>query len=160
MRSRSSHIDSPNPVDQNIPPSVCEFVRKRKPHWEVRHVTDVGLQGAADDTIFHWAQSDLSIVITFDEDFADARMYPAGSHAGVVRLRVWPTTIENTETALARLFDSVRRGRLAGESRDCRCGENPRQTICAAWIATSASGKNYPAVPSKCQQRAFPVKLR
>jgi hypothetical protein len=34
-------------------------------------------------------------------------MYPAGSHAGVVRLRVWPTTIENTETALARLFDSV-----------------------------------------------------
>ena len=40
-------------------------------------------------------------------DFADARMYPAGSHAGVVRLRVWPTTIENTETALARLFDSV-----------------------------------------------------
>jgi len=34
-------------------------------------------------------------------------MYPAGSHAGVVRLRVWPTTIENTESALARVFDSV-----------------------------------------------------
>jgi predicted nuclease of predicted toxin-antitoxin system len=67
----------------------------------------VGLQGATDDTIFRWAQSDLSIVITFDEDFADARMYPAGSHAGVVRLKVWPTTIENTEAALARLFDSV-----------------------------------------------------
>jgi predicted nuclease of predicted toxin-antitoxin system len=53
------------------------------------------------------AQSDVSIVVTFDEDFADARMYPAGSHAGVVRLRVWPTTVENTEKALARLFDSV-----------------------------------------------------
>ena len=100
--------------DQNIPPSVCEFVRKRKPHWEVRHVNDVGLQGAADDTIFNWAQSDLSIVITFDEDFADARMYPAGSHAGVVRLRVWPTTIENTEAALARLFDSVAEEDLQG----------------------------------------------
>jgi predicted nuclease of predicted toxin-antitoxin system len=48
-------------------------------------VTGVGLQGAADDVIFHWAQSDLSSVITLDEDFADARMYPAGSHAGVVR---------------------------------------------------------------------------
>jgi hypothetical protein len=45
--------------------------------------------------------------LTFDEDFADGRMYPAGSHAGVVRLRVWPTTSENTETALAHLFDSV-----------------------------------------------------
>jgi predicted nuclease of predicted toxin-antitoxin system len=100
--------------DQNIPSSVCEFVRKRKPHWEVRHVNDVGLQGATDDAIFHWAQNDLSIVITFDEDFADARMYPAGSHAGVVRLRVWPTTIENTETALARLFDSVAEEDLQG----------------------------------------------
>ena len=82
-------------------------MRKRKPHWEVRHVSDVGLQGATDDTIFQWAQRELTIVITFDEDFADTRMFPAGSHAGVVRLRVWPTTIENTETALARLFDSV-----------------------------------------------------
>jgi len=48
--------------DQNIPPPVCEFVRKRKQHWEVRHVNDVGLQGATDDAIFQWAQTDLAIV--------------------------------------------------------------------------------------------------
>lgn len=92
--------------DQNIPPSVCGLVRKYKPDWEVRHVSDVGLHGATDGTIFDWAQRDGSVVITFDEDFADARMYPAGSHAGVVRLRVWPTTIEETEAALKRLFES------------------------------------------------------
>jgi predicted nuclease of predicted toxin-antitoxin system len=68
-------------LDQNIPSSVCDFVRLRKPSWEVRHVNDVGLSGATDDTIFRWAQIDDSIVITFDEDFADARTYPAGSHA-------------------------------------------------------------------------------
>lgn len=100
--------------DQNIPPLVAEFVRKRKPSWEVRHVNNVGLQGATDGTIFRWAQDNGSIVITFDEDFADTRMYPAGSHAGVVRLRVWPTTIENTEAALARLFDSVAEDELQG----------------------------------------------
>jgi predicted nuclease of predicted toxin-antitoxin system len=72
--------------DQNIPPAVCDFVRKHKPDSEVRHVSDVGLRGATDEAIFHWAQRDGSIVITFDEDFADARMYPAGSHAGVVRI--------------------------------------------------------------------------
>lgn len=93
--------------DQNIPPAVCEFVRNQKPEWEVRHVSGVGLQPATDDTIFQWAQRDGSIIITFDEDFADARMYPAGSHAGVVRLRIWPTTIEETEAALKRLFESV-----------------------------------------------------
>jgi predicted nuclease of predicted toxin-antitoxin system len=80
----------------------------------VRHVSEVGLHGATDNTIFQWAQIDRSIVITYDEDFADARMYPAGSHAGVVRLRVWPTTIENTESALARVFESVRDEDLQG----------------------------------------------
>jgi predicted nuclease of predicted toxin-antitoxin system len=94
-------------LDQNIPPCVCEFVRERKPDWVVRHISEVGLHGAPDDAIFRWAQAEGSIVITFDEDFADARMYPAGSHAGVVRLRVWPTTIEETEAALGRLFDAV-----------------------------------------------------
>jgi len=89
-------------------------VRERKPDWEVRHVNQVGLHGATDETIFRWAQNDGSIVFTFDEDFADVRMYPAGSHVGVVRLRVWPTTVENTETALARLFDSLADADLPG----------------------------------------------
>lgn len=101
-------------LDQNIPPVVCEFVREKKPSWEVRHVNEVGLRGAPDDKIFQWAQIGGWVVITYDEDFADARMYPAGSHEGVVRLRVWPTTVENTEAALARLFDSITDEELRG----------------------------------------------
>lgn len=93
---------------------VCEFVRTRQPHWEVQHVNEVGLNGAVEDTIFKWAQIHQSIVFTFDEDFSGARMYPAGSHAGGVRMRVWPTTIENTETALVRLFESVANSDLPG----------------------------------------------
>jgi predicted nuclease of predicted toxin-antitoxin system len=101
-------------LDQNIPPQVCDFIRERKTSWVVLHVNDVGLCGATDDTIFQWAQRDGSIVVTFDEDFADARMFPAGSHAGVIRLRVWPTTIEKTESALARLFEAVNDEDLPG----------------------------------------------
>ena len=41
--------------DQNIPQPVCEFARKSKPQWEIWHVNDVGLWGAADETIFNWA---------------------------------------------------------------------------------------------------------
>jgi len=53
-------------------------------------------------------------VVTFDEDFADTRMYPVGSHAGVIRLRVWPTTIEQTEGGLGRLPESVEDRDLVG----------------------------------------------
>jgi predicted nuclease of predicted toxin-antitoxin system len=49
-----------------------------RPKWKVAHFADVGLWGAADQTILEWAQKESWIVVTFDEDFADARMYPAG----------------------------------------------------------------------------------
>ena len=99
-------------LDQNVPPHVAGWLRSRRPDWLVWHVSDVGLKGATDDTIFHWAQANGAIVITFDEDFADTRMSPVGSHAGVIRLRVWPNTIEQTEAALERLPEFAEDGDL------------------------------------------------
>jgi predicted nuclease of predicted toxin-antitoxin system len=101
-------------LGENIPPSITGFLRSRQSAWDVRHVRDVGLRGSADSTIFLWAQQHNAIVITFDEDFADTRMYPAGTHAGVIRLRVWPTTIEQIEAALDRLLNSIEDDRLPG----------------------------------------------
>lgn len=77
-------------------------------------MADVGLWGAPDKAILAWATADSSIVVTFDEDFADARMFPVGSHCGVIRLRVWPTTIEKAEAALGRVFREVREDDLRG----------------------------------------------
>ncbi|HXG35199.1 MAG TPA: DUF5615 family PIN-like protein [Bryobacteraceae bacterium] len=94
-------------LDQNVPRLVGQFLRLRRPEWRVLHASEVGLAGAADERIFQWAQQERAIVITFDEDFADARMYPLGSHAGVIRLRVWPTTVEQTQQALERLLENV-----------------------------------------------------
>jgi predicted nuclease of predicted toxin-antitoxin system len=94
-------------LDQNIPPVLINYLRLQRPTWTVRHVRDIGLSGASDRVIFEWAQREGAIVITFDEDFADTRMYPIGSHAGVIRLRVWPTTIEAAEAALGRLLSAT-----------------------------------------------------
>ncbi len=72
------------------------------------------MRGASDEAIFQKAQMEDALVVTFDEDFADTRMYPVGSHAGVIRLRVWPTTIEQTERGLDRLLESVEDHDLVG----------------------------------------------
>jgi predicted nuclease of predicted toxin-antitoxin system len=61
-------------IDENIPPSIADFLHSKRPHWEIHHVRDLGLRGASDATIFDWAQKHGAIVITFDEDFADTRM--------------------------------------------------------------------------------------
>ncbi|WP_425518090.1 hypothetical protein [Nitrospira defluvii] len=50
--------------------------------------------------------------MTFDEDFADGRSFPVQRHHSIVRLRVWPTTIEETKQALGRLLSEVAEAEL------------------------------------------------
>lgn len=101
-------------LDENIPPAIVNYLSRKRPDWTVRHVREIGLRGAPDRAVFDWAQENKAIVITFDEDFADARMFPAGTHAGVIRLRVWPTTIEATEEGLDRLLNTTEDATLIG----------------------------------------------
>ncbi len=54
------------------------------------------------------------MIITFDDDFADQRSFPVGTHYGIVRLRVWPTTVEEVQAALARLLSELKDEELCG----------------------------------------------
>jgi predicted nuclease of predicted toxin-antitoxin system len=101
-------------LDQNIPRSVRNWLTDRTPSWTIHHTSDVGLEGATDASIFEWAQEREAVVVTFDEDLADQRSFPVGDHAGVIRLRVWPTTAEETRRALQRLFDEVPASEIQG----------------------------------------------
>ena len=94
-------------LDQNIPREVVAWLKKKRPAWTVAHTSALGMDVTADDEIFRWAQKHQHIIITYDEDFADARFFPLGSHHGIIRLRVWPTTVEETLAALNRLLEQV-----------------------------------------------------
>ena len=94
-------------LDQNVPRAIAHWLRARRAQWTVYHTSDVALSGRPDEDIFAWAQRRQAVILTFDEDFADQRSFPIGSHAGIIRLRVWPTTIEETQDALERLLGEV-----------------------------------------------------
>jgi predicted nuclease of predicted toxin-antitoxin system len=94
-------------LDQNVPRVVASWLKAVKPTWTVFHTNDVGLSGKPDEEVFAWAQRTAAVIISFDEDFADGRSFSSQDHHGIVRLRVWPTTIEETEQALERLVNEV-----------------------------------------------------
>ena len=101
-------------LDQNVPYSVLAWLQGLRPTWSVTHAADVGLTVAPDSAVYGWAQEHGAAVVTFDEDFADRRSFPVGKHCGIVRLRVWPTTVEETTAALRRLLDQVSEDELWG----------------------------------------------
>jgi predicted nuclease of predicted toxin-antitoxin system len=94
-------------MDQNVPVAAAVWLRSQRPDWTIHHVSELGFAERDDSFLFQFAQKEAAIVITYDEDFADARYYPLGRHRGVVRLRVWPTTIEATIVALERLLEQL-----------------------------------------------------
>ena len=91
-------------LDQNIPQALSEWLQEKMPGWNIQHVNELGFQGKPDEFLYLWAQENGAIIDTYDEDFADSRFYPLGHHHGIVRLRVWPTTIEQTQIAMERLI--------------------------------------------------------
>ncbi len=101
-------------LDQNVPARVAEWLRGERPNWRVDHVNELGFAGQSDDFLYRWAQDHESIIITFDEHFADARFRRLGQHHGIVRLRVWPTTLEATIDGLRRLIANVSEDDLRG----------------------------------------------
>ena len=94
-------------LDQNIPQAILKWLKEKLPNWEIRHVNELGFQGKTDEFLYLWAQANGSIIVTYDEDFADSRFYPLGDHHGIVRLRVWPTSIEQTQKAMERLLSDL-----------------------------------------------------
>jgi len=94
-------------LDQNVPIAVARWLRSTKSDWSVVHTSEVGLSGAPDDVVFAWAQQEKAAVLTFDEDFADRRAFSVSEHFGIIRLRVWPTTVEEVQSGISRLIASI-----------------------------------------------------
>ena len=94
-------------LDQNVPVLVADWLRGQRPSWRVDHVNDLGLPENQTSFCIVGPKTVASTIVTFDEHFADAQFLQGWDViVGVVRLRVWPTTIEATVSALSRLLSS------------------------------------------------------
>ncbi len=72
-------------LDANMPYSAKGIFKKPD---KVVHVGDVGLADATDEEIIKYSLKEKAILITRDLDFANIILYPLGSHAGIIVLRL------------------------------------------------------------------------
>lgn len=79
-------------LDQNLSPHTTSFLRDLG--YDVRDVRELNLLGVGDEALLRVAEKGKRIVITFDTDFANTIEFPLGSHAGVIRLKIVPQTLE------------------------------------------------------------------
>ncbi len=72
----------------------------RKAGHDVDNVLDEQLGGNPDSRVFDASQAEERILVSFDLDFSDSRVYPPASHKGIWVLRPHTRCIENTPALL------------------------------------------------------------
>jgi predicted nuclease of predicted toxin-antitoxin system len=100
-------------LDENVPLGVITWLCEAHPNVFAEHVIRL-FPGASDREVLAYASRNQAVIVTYDEDFGDLRNFPLGTHAGIIRLRVFPTTEDRTILALSRLFESVAVDELEG----------------------------------------------
>jgi predicted nuclease of predicted toxin-antitoxin system len=118
-------------LDENVPLATQDWLQNQRPAWQIWHVIQVGLGGKRDVDVLSWAQKHQSVIITFDGDFINNPNITRQQHFGIIRLRIHPTTIEETQRALERLLseftDTDLQGALITIGRD-KIRVRPAQT--------------------------------
>lgn len=107
-------------IDENLGPQVRDrFVREG---YDALTVHDQCASGIADPDLVRLCTSEGRTLVTMDKELANVVMYPPGSHAGVILLRIMSPTPEH-ELALVvpRLLANLK-------VNDCRG---------ATWVATT-----------------------
>ena len=73
-------------VDEDLPTEVAATLSGAG--YKARTVVQQGFGGAPDELLWAAAQHEGYCLFTADKGFADARLHPPGTHAGVVLLRL------------------------------------------------------------------------
>jgi predicted nuclease of predicted toxin-antitoxin system len=81
-------------LDQMFGLDVAQALQKEG--YDVVRASETGLARADDHLILQKAISENRILITLDEHFGDWAILPLSHHPGVIRLKVHPTTSENS----------------------------------------------------------------
>ncbi|MBI5909844.1 MAG: DUF5615 family PIN-like protein [Betaproteobacteria bacterium] len=96
-------------LDENLSRDA-EALLRRAGH-DVHTVLGEQLGGNVDPTVFDATQAEDRILVTFDLDFSDIRVYPPASHKGVWVLRPHTQSVDSTLALLGLLWLCLRRSR-------------------------------------------------
>jgi len=99
-------------IDEDLPRQVVDLVASRG--YDATTVVGQGWQGMSDDELWPRVQHEGRWLITADKGFADLRLHPAGSHAGVILLRATEESRRAYLELAAIALDRIKLDELAG----------------------------------------------
>jgi predicted nuclease of predicted toxin-antitoxin system len=85
-------------LDENLPRDTVALLRDAG--YDVQTVLEERLGGSADAEVLDVCRSEGRVLVTFDLDFSDVRLYPPATHSGIWVLRPQTQSIDSALTLL------------------------------------------------------------
>ena len=98
-------------VDEDLPKRVADLLRENG--YQADSVVEQGMAGWKDAELWHKIQTESRFLVTSDKGFADIRVYPPGTHVGVLLLRPDQDGIRPTIELIERVLQSYDLNTLA-----------------------------------------------
>jgi predicted nuclease of predicted toxin-antitoxin system len=99
-------------IDENLPKEIAELLNARG--YDAVTVRDQGWTGSADDDLWQRIQTEGRWLVTADKGFADVRLYPPGTHAGLLLLRANEEGLEEYLRLAAKAVERLPFDELSG----------------------------------------------
>jgi predicted nuclease of predicted toxin-antitoxin system len=89
-------------IDENLPLSLNAFFQERQ--LESESVHNEGLSGKPDAMIIGVCRKENMVLITMDIGFANQKVYPAGTHPGIIVVRIRNQGSRNVLSVIRRFL--------------------------------------------------------
>jgi predicted nuclease of predicted toxin-antitoxin system len=99
-------------VDEDLPRQVVNLLRENG--YQADSVIEQGMSGWKDVELWRKIQNESRLLVTADKGFADIRIYPPGTHNGVMLLRPDQDGIRPTVELVERVLQSYNLIALSG----------------------------------------------
>ena len=90
-------------IDENLPSSLSTLLKERQLESETVH--DEGLSGKPDETIMEVFRKEKLALVTMDTGFTNQKAYPAGTHPGIIVIKIRNQSAVNVLSVMRRFID-------------------------------------------------------
>ncbi len=111
-RQRGNKMPLKITVDEDLPRQAVQLLREHG--YEAASVVEQGRSGWKDPQLWIAIQKDERFLVTADKGFGDIRVYPPGTHFGVLLLRPDEDGIRPLLELLQKVLDSYKLDSLVG----------------------------------------------
>lgn len=100
-------------ANENLFEPIIEYL-KCNGH-DVLSIRDAGLSGISDDAIYQMACKQRMVIVTMDKDFTRMFRFPPQKCGGIIVVKVYKRTVENTLEIFKRYFYTLNEEDIKGK---------------------------------------------